>query len=168
MKTRNQYPFIYPMMLMAAHTGARRSELLRSERTDFDFAANTVTIREKKRAKGRKTCRTVPLTPRLRRVIEAVLKLGSGKFTFSKVGEPISIDAATHGLKQTLAGSRWEKIAGWHVFRHSFISICASRGIDQRMIDAWVGHQTEEIRRRYRHLFPDAQLTALASAFGGT
>src|SRR5205085_11832995 len=30
----------------------------------------------------------------------------------------------------------------------------ASRGVDQRLIDGWVGHQTEEQRKRYRHLLP--------------
>jgi integrase len=39
------------------------------------------------------------------------------------------------------------------------------KGIDQRMIDAWMGHQTEEMRQRYRHLFPDQQQRALASLF---
>jgi hypothetical protein len=33
-------------------------------------------------------------------------------------------------------------------------------------IDAWMGHQTEEMRKRYRHLFPDQQQAALASVFG--
>lgn len=165
-QTRAHHLFLFPMIVMAAHTGARRSELLRSQRADFDFTANAVTIREKKRAKGRQTCRTVPLTPRLRLVMKFHLKHSSGKFTFSDAAEPIPVDAATRGLKQALAGSRWEKISGWHVFRHSFISICASMGTDQRMIDAWSGHQTEEMRRRYRHLFPDAQQAAIASVFG--
>jgi integrase len=30
----------------------------------------------------------------------------------------------------------------------------ASRGIDQRVIDEILGHSTEEMARRYRHLFP--------------
>lgn len=29
-----------------------------------------------------------------------------------------------------------------------------------------MGHQTEEMRRRYRHLFPDQQREALSSVFG--
>lgn len=167
LKTRKRHDLIHPMILMAAHTGARRSELLRSQRGDFDFTANAVVIREKKRAKGRQTFRSVPLTPRLRETMEMHLQGRTGTYAFSEAEERLSVDSATRLLKQALAGSRWEKIAGWHVFRHSFISICASRGTDQRMIDAWSGHQTEEMRRRYRHLFPDAQQAAIASAFGG-
>jgi hypothetical protein len=43
----------------------------------------------------------------------------------------------------------------------------APKGVDQRMTDRWVGHQTEEMRRRYTHLFPDAQREAVASVFAG-
>ena len=54
----------------------------------------------------------------------------------------VAPDEASHHLRQTLSGSRWESVSGWHVFRHSFISNCATQGIDQRFIGAWVGHQT--------------------------
>ena len=51
------------MFAFAAHTGARRSEMLRSRVTDFDFDANVVTIREKKRDRDKvETYRTVPMT----------------------------------------------------------------------------------------------------------
>lgn len=42
-------PFAYPMFVFAAHTGARRSEILRSKVADFDFDANVVIVRERKR-----------------------------------------------------------------------------------------------------------------------
>ena len=45
--------------------------------------------------------------------------------------------------------SKWEVMRGWHVLRHSFISFCAAAGVDQRLIDEWVGHTTEEMRKRY-------------------
>jgi len=58
------------------------------------------------------------------------------------------------------------KVAWLHVFRHSFVSNCAAKNIDQRVIDEWTGHQTEEMRRRYRHLFPHLQQTAIRLVFG--
>jgi integrase len=57
-------------------------------------------------------------------------------------------------------------VRGWHVLRHSFVSACAADGVDQRMIDEWVGHTTEGMRRQYRHLCPSIQRTVLASVFG--
>jgi integrase len=58
-------------------------------------------------------------------------------------------------------------VKGCHVLRHSFISACASKGVDQRLIVEWTGHATEEQRRRYRHLYPTAQQQAIRSVFGG-
>ena len=60
----------------------------------------------------------------------------------------------------------WKVVRGFHIFRHSFISACASNGVDQRLIDEWVGHQSEEQRRRYRHLYPSVQAAALKGVFG--
>lgn len=162
-----RHEMIYPMLVLAAHTGARRSEILRSEVSDFDFQSNMVLLRELKRSRGKRTMRTVPLSGRLLRVMQTRLGNIRGRYTFGIDGQPFTVDEASHHFKLTFAGSRWEKIRGWHVFRHSFISNCASQSIDQRMIDAWTGHQTEDMRKRYRHLFPNVQQMALQSVFGG-
>jgi integrase len=53
---------------------------------------------------------------------------------------PLTADEAHDHLKRTLAGSKWEVMRGWHVLRHNFISCCAAAGVDQRLIDEWVGH----------------------------
>jgi len=42
-----RHPFIYPMFAFAAYTGARRSEIVRSEMDDWDFDNGLVTIRQK-------------------------------------------------------------------------------------------------------------------------
>lgn len=174
-----EYDFLYPMAVLAAHTGARRSELVRSQVCDFDFTAGTVQIHEKKRVKGRRTTRMVPLSPRLVEVIQAWL-IGKRQSIFvfprelkvrrerkTRLDEDaVTVDEATNHLESTLGGSKWENVRGWHIFRHSFISNCAAKGIDQRMIDRWSGHQTEEMRKRYTHLFPDAQREAMSLVFG--
>ena len=180
-RKESTYDFLYPMCFMAAHTGARRSELCRSLQDDVDLENNTILINEKKRQKGRETFRHVPMSPRLAAVLQEWLSPPqSSRFTFPaeyrvfrvrncnrrENSESVAPDEATDHLEKTLAGSRWEKIRGWHVFRHSFISNCASRSVDQRMIDSWVGHQTEEMRRRYRHLFPSSQRQELSKVFG--
>lgn len=77
----------------------------------------------------------------------------------------LTADEAHDHFKRTLAGSKWEVVPGWHCFRHSFISECAGNGIDQRLIDDWVGHRTEEQRQRYRHLIPSVQQEAIRSVF---
>jgi integrase len=79
----------------------------------------------------------------------------------------VTRDEAHDHFKRTLAGGKWEVLRGPHVLRHSFISCLAAAGVDQRIIDDFVGHQTDEQRRRYRHLLPDVKKKALSSVFAG-
>ena len=82
-------PFIYPMVVMAAHTGARRSELIRSLVNDFDN--DTVLIQERKRTKGTRSTRRVPLTSLLKQVMGEWFKgHPGGQFTFCQQGQPIT------------------------------------------------------------------------------
>lgn len=152
------WPFIYPMLAMAAHTGARRSELLRSMRSDF--SSEKVIIREKKRIREKYTTRAVPLTSQLRSIMDDWFSIHDAESTFGT----LTIDQSNHYFTSAFTG-RWSNIRGWHTFRHSFASNCAAAAVDQRMINAWMGHQTEEMMRRYQHLFPDDQHTAIQSVF---
>lgn len=168
------HSFLYPMVVTAAHTGARRSELIRSRLSDI--RKDSIIIREKKKKQGRLTTRRVPLTTKLKETLgEWCEQHPGGPFTFITVDEdrnratdtpPLSRDIAHKSFQSVLKGSRWEVLRGWHCLRHSFISNLASKGIDQRLIDEFVGHQSEEMRRRYRHLFPDVKEAAIQSVFG--
>jgi integrase len=171
-------PFLYPMFVFAAHTGARRSEMMRSQLDDIDFEGGTVLIREKKRVKGKLSTRRVPLSPFLCEVLrDWIARHPGGIHTFcqdldverSKKNRvdygPLTSDEAHDHFKRTLRGSPWKRLRGWHVFRHSFCSNCAARGIDQRLINAWVGHQSEAMVQRYRHLIPNQQQDAIRLVF---
>jgi site-specific recombinase XerD len=57
-------------------------------------------------------------------------------------------------------------VRGYRVLRHSFISALASEGVDPRVIDEVVGHQSEEQRLRYRHLYPAVMQEAVRRVFG--
>ncbi len=171
--------FLYPMFCFAAYTGARRSEMLRAKLPDLDLDGKTAIIHEKKRAKGRRTSCRVPLADFLIGVLKDWLVVHpGGQYLFCHQLEvarskkertehgALTRNEANDHFKRTLAGSKWDKLRGWHVFRHSFASNCAAKGIDQRLIDAWLGHTTEEMRRRYRHLFPDQRRQAIQLVFG--
>lgn len=205
-KATATHRWVYPLFCFAAHTGARRSELLRALITDVDFTGGTVLIRERKRAHDRRTTRRVPLTPFLADVLRDWLAAHpGGRHLFCHAGEvgrskkrskttghkgestrasslkgrlaavtvrerpgssALTRSEATDHFKRVLAGSRWEVLRGWHVLRHSFASNCAARGIDQRLLDAWLGHTTD-IRKRYLHLIPSNEQSAICSVFGG-
>ena len=167
-KARPVSPWVYPMFVFAAHTGARRSEVVRALPSDVDLTAGVVTVREKKRDKRKLTTRRVPLTPFLKEVLaDWLAKRAKGKTLFCKGdGKEITPREAHNYFQRGLRLSKWGVLKGWHVFRHSFISALASKGVDQRIIDDLVGHSTEEQRRRYRHLFPDVKQRALTEVFG--
>lgn len=159
-------PFVYPMFVFVAHTGARRSEMLRAQ---VDDVAGQVRLREKKKDRSvRFTFRHVPTSPLLARVMADWLAAhpgGQHVFTLDG-GAPLTKDMATHYFGRALADSRWARVRGFHVFRHSFASNLARKGVDQREIDEYLGHSTDDMRRRYRHLFPEQRETAIKKLFG--
>ena len=54
---------------------------------------------------------------------------------------------------------------GMHVGYMKPVSVAVVQ-TETSVIDEWMGHQTEEMRRRYRHLFPDQQRQAILLVFG--
>lgn len=159
--------WVYPMVATAAYTGARRSELIRARQEDVDLRANVLTIREKKRARGSRTTRRVPISAPLVAILKDWIGRRQGHAAlFANGSEPISVQAVQKALGRVLNDSKWSTVKGWHVLRHSFISACAAEGIDQRFIDEWVGHCSEAMRLRYRHLYPSVQAAAIGRVFG--
>lgn len=175
----SNYPWVHPMACAAAYAGARRSELIRMRTADVDFAAGVVTVREKKRVRGRSTTRRVPMAPALESVLKAYLAGhpgGSALFVHGgdvdrskkrRAGHaPPTVHEVQHHFRHALSKSRWSVVKGLHTLRHSFISACASRGVDQRMLQEWAGHMTAEMQRRYAHLYPSVQRDVMRSVFG--
>jgi integrase len=166
-------PAAYPMLVFVAHTGARRSEIVRARIEDLDFRARTVLIREKKKSRSKAmTYRRIDMSPLLERVMKRWVEAHiGGQHVFSQPDEkgrvtPLTIWQADHHLKKSLCGSKWQIIRGFHVFRHSFASNLAMAGVADKVIDEWMGHQTTEMRQRYRHLFPRERRSAIDAAFG--
>jgi integrase len=206
-KAKATHGFIYPMFCLAAHTGARRSEIIRMKIADVDLVGKTVTIREKKRVKGQATTRRVPMSAFLIGVLtdwlndhpggpwlfcheqtvirsrkrsamtghlNEKLRPKSGKERKAGLMERAPVapaaltkDEVNHHFRQTLKNSKWDVLRGWHTLRHSFISACASRGVDQRLVESWAGHMSPEMSRRYAHLYPSTQQEALSGVFDG-
>jgi integrase len=200
------HPWIHPLVATAAHAGLRRSELVRVRKSDVDFGSMILTVRERKRTKGKRTTRRVPLSTSLAAILREWLEgHPGGPFLFAqseevfrskkrshttghKNGEerpkslkgrlvgvsarerpgilPLTIHEVSDHFRRTVNTGPWSVVPGLHCLRHSFISACASKGLDQRIIDEFVGHSTEEQRRRYRHLYPSVQAEAMKSVFG--
>ena len=153
------------MLVIAAHTGARRSELLRAQTEDVNLKTGVVTIREKKRTKGTLTTRRVPTGKLLAEVIKPLLA-SKRTYLFGNGDTPLTVDQAKLIFQEIFGKSKWKKLRGFHALRHSFISALACKGVDERIIDEFAGHSTEQQRRRYRHLLPNLTKNAIDTIFG--
>lgn len=164
----------YILFAVPAYTGMRRGEVLRLRWSDVQFECDNIIARSTKQSRQQvETQRDIDLHPELRMILEDWRKKRpKGQFV---VCDPGCLEATTPKIAnvrfwQPLRGTKWclnstkdsFKI-GFHTFRHSFASNHASSGTDQRIIDAWMGHQTEVMRKRYRHLFPSQRRAAINS-----
>jgi integrase len=162
-KARKAPDWFYPMILFAAHTGARRSELIRARAEDVDLAEGVVTIREKKRVKGKLTTRRVPLSETLAAELRDWLP---GRISLFGIGAtPRSVQGTQKAFVRAVKGSKWSVLKGYHTLRHAFVSALVTRGVDQRVIEELAGHMDEKTSRRYRHLAPSLKADALKSVF---
>ena len=64
------------------------------------------------------------------------------------------------GTTRWLSSKRNRFKVGFRTCRRSFASNLAARGVDQRIIDEWVGPQSEAMRKWHRHLIPKDRRTA--------
>jgi integrase len=169
-KRKTSARYLYPLLVTAAHTGARRSELFRARVEDIDFDAKLILLREKKRSRDRETFRTVDMTPFVESVMRAYFAEvhPGGVFAFCSKENTMLTDGQTwKSFLMGVKGSRFHVLRGYHAFRHSFASNLAAAGVDQRVIDELMGHTTVEMQKRYRHLFPDQRRAAIMTVFGG-
>ncbi len=158
--------WVYPMFVLAAHSGARRAEMLRAQVADVDLVSRVITLREKKRKRSTNTTRRVPISDLLAKAIKPLLKQNR-IYLFGDGYRELTVEEAKQLFWKTFKGSKWyEPLTGYHLFRHSFISALAAKAVDQRLIDEFTGHRTEAQRRRYRHLLPAVTREAIKLVFG--
>lgn len=148
-----------------AYTGMRRGEVMQLPWADVDLDRGYIIARSRKQSRtNRETTRQIDLHPELKQLLiqgrhecrRGQLVIGDAE-TLRQLNPDEANRLFWQPMRKTawcLNSSRnWFKI-GFHTYRHSFASNLACRGVDQRIIDKWMGHQTEEMRKRYQHLFP--------------
>jgi integrase len=168
--TRVDYAFL--LHAIPAYSGMRRGEVLRLRWVDVDLDEGYLYARSRKQSRRKKeTVRRIDLHPELRKELLAWRELRPrGQYVICEKGtlEPINNDRANRCFRGPMRHTAWcldntkdwFKI-GYHTYRHSFASNLAAAGVDQRIIDEFMGHKTEAMRRRYRHLFPQDRRSAI-------
>lgn len=156
----------HAMILTAARTGLRRSELLglRWEDVDFEHCSLRVCrarVRDHVDSPKNNRVRYVPLTSD---VVAALRNFGAqdaGGWVFVSDGMPVSFKAADRHLLATCKRAGVRPI-GWHKLRHTFASHLALRGCPLHAVKELLGHSTIEMTMRYAHLNPGALRDAIA------
>jgi len=164
----------YLLHAIPAYTGMRRGEVLRLQWLDVDLDEGYVSARSRKQSRRkRETIRRIALHPEL--TIELLAwqaKQTRGQYVICEPdgSGPINNDRANRVFWRPMRRTTWcldnrrdlFKV-GFHTYRHSFASNLAAAAVDQRVIDEFMGHTTEAMRKRYRHLFPANKKTAIES-----
>jgi integrase len=180
-RARAAADYAHLLHAIPAYTGMRRGEVLRLRWSDVDLVQGHVVARSLKQSRRAvETKRRIDLHPQLARELTAWRgKRPAGQYVVCEPGGlvPLGRDLANRAFWQPMRGTpwclnskkNWFKV-GFHTYRHSFASNLAAAGVDQRVIDEFMGHSTESMRRRYRHLFPRDRRSAIESfsLSGGT
>jgi integrase len=164
-RERADEDFSHLLHVLPAFTAIRRGELLRLRWQDVDLKAGIITARSRKQSnQEEETSRDIDMHPELRlELLEWRERRPKGQFVICRRDElrPLETNDANRVFWQPLRGTSWQldgkrnwfKI-GFHTYRHSLATNLAAAGKDQRIIDEILGHQTEAMRKRYRHLSP--------------
>ncbi len=167
-------PVSFLLHAIPAYTGMRRGEVLRLSWLDVDLDNGYITARSRKQSRTRsETIRRIDLHAELHsHLTEWRKKHPKGQYVVCAAATcgPLDRGRANRLFWQPMRGTdwcldtgkNWFKI-GFHTYRHSFASNLAAAGVDQRLIDEFMGHQTEAMRRRYRHLTPRNRRSAIES-----
>lgn len=157
-----KHHWLYPIIATLSWTGLRRCELLKLEWCDIDLKRGFLWARSRKQSpKQKEVLRKIPIHNDLREILIEHKLSKKSRWVFCKEnGEQISKHTLHHTLNRLTKNTKFEGL-GVHSLRHSLASNLASQGVDQRVIDDILGHQTEEMRKRYQHLTPDSKTDAL-------
>jgi len=162
-KQNGTLPWVYPLVVFAAYTGARRSEILRALASDVDLTGGIITIREKKRVVGKRSTRTAPITPRLGEAMREwfgvrpdnpSLFCQAERVSRSKTQRDgptaVTKDEAHDHFKRTVAGSKWSSLLTNTRRRRSTTYSCRRQVSKQRRFRSAVGFSTISARSTAR------------------
>lgn len=142
------------LVATAIYTGMRKSELFNLEWQDIDFAAGTITVRNKEGFTTKsKRFRTIPIHPALRRVLWPLR---------AKEGRCFDITNNRRIFRRIVRKSKVQGDIGLHNLRHTFASHLIMRGVDIVTVSKLLGHGSIATTMIYAHLTQAHEENAVA------
>ncbi len=132
-------------------TGVRLSEVLMIKFGDIDSKRMVITIRQ---GKGKKD-RQVPLHPKVLHLLRKYYQFYSPKvylFEGHKQGKPYSASSLRRLVKKIAQKMDIKKSISPHTLRHCFATHMLEKGVNLRLIQQLLGHNSIKTTTRYLHL----------------
>ena len=152
-------PHLESMIMVALHTGMRKSEVLNLKRSNVDFDNRLISIKESKSGKERK----IPINSALNGLLYA-LKSQNGHseyvFTNPVTGMPYRDIKRSFGTACENAGIEDLR---FHDLRHTFATRLVRRGVDLVIVKELMGHASIVTTQRYLHSQADVKFQAVES-----
>ncbi|APF36701.1 hypothetical protein BOQ54_04665 [Chelatococcus daeguensis] len=148
---------LYPVVVFALSTGARKSEILGLTLADLNLDRDTAVLRDTKNG----DTRAVPVVHHLRDVLEVQVEKVNGIYKeLSSPPGPRWLFPRRDGLEPIDIRKAWENARDaakledfrFHDLRHSTASYLAMNGASLVEIADILGHRTLQMVRRYAHL----------------
>jgi integrase len=169
-------PVLRVLILTAAMTGLRQSELLGLRWRDVDWSAQRIRVRNaytrgEHSSRGKSdlsTRRSVPMADRLvgeldgwsqRSVYASETSL---VFAHPNTGNPLDRSKVTKRFQDACvdAGVR---VITFHELRHTFATRMAAQGVPLRKLQEWLGHADIKTTQIYMHYAPDEHEIAMVN-----
>jgi integrase len=170
-------PVLRVLILAAAMTGLRRSELLGLRWRDIDWEAQRIRVRNayvlgehsSDGKSDRSTSRSVPMADRLARELarwsqrSAFAADGELVFAHPQTGNPLDGSKVSRRFKAA-CGDAGVRAVRFHDLRHTFATRLAATGQPLRTIQEFLGHADAKTTQIYAHYAPSAQEVAMVNA----
>ena len=156
---------VYPLILIAIHTGCRPEELLELDWKNVDFAHGTLTVVGAGAKSGQ--TRHIPLSKKATEAFERWQRSPGSKkkgLVFpGKTGKPM--ERLPRAITRAIESAQIEDFRPYD-FRHTFASRLALAGVDLNTIRELLGHEDISTTLIYAHLTHDHRKEAVMRVFG--
>ena len=156
------YPRLYPLVLTAMLTGARRGELLVLTWADIELDSGVARLGRTKNGDRR----TLVLLPQVIEALRPFLSSDKSRYVFgstqSRHQRPASIDTA---WRHAIARASIQDFR-FHDLRHCCASYLAQANVPLNVIADVLGHRRMDMTRRYAHLTTQTKAAAMLASLG--
>jgi integrase len=153
-------PTYWVVVLVAIHTGLRRSEQFNLRWEHVDFTNGIITVPRSKHGEVRR----VRMNDTVRDILRSLPSRLKSAYVFPSASAGDRPLDGHHFVRRVFVPALAKAgIEGfrWHDLRHTFASRLTMAGVDLRTVQELMGHKTMLMTLRYSHLSPEHQLDAV-------